>query len=288
MKKYINIIAFTIILCMVCGCKSSEPSKLEKQYPDSKILKRGNGYAVISENVDYEHLEIQNAGYSDKVTYDTFEQLKSALYTGQAIVFAGRKTDRSRQYIPVNENGYVDDLYFTESVVEVKTPYFGDIEAGQEILLHEYYAVFSDESGNKTLNTTDSITVANEERLFVMFTSGKSELFERDRDKYYNLIYPVPLGEADERRGAGAEVYKKYYINNDTAVDKAELARGILKWEERKINNADSFTKAQIDQAKKGKAVLDSGASSYEQLAEGLSEQHKELINRLAVRYGER
>lgn len=149
--------------------------------------------------------------------------------------------------------------------------YYGDILAGDIISCREDYAVFNGSEKVKLLYTTN-MPVGENEYLYMLYRVDGIESLFGDKHYYhiYSQINPIDLDAyskndfstseiRDER--IAAEIYNKYVVNNDTALDRDEEIKKNVKYNKmHDAGNAD-------------------GTSTEKQL---------EIIDRLIQKYGEK
>lgn len=243
--------------------------------------------SVISENVDYKSVdETVDAISGDRIIYSTYEELSEHIYPQRVIIFAGKKTGESKQKIPVSDDSNVNGLFFTESVLEVTEAYYGDISEGDKVIYHEYYAVFTDENGKKTLACDPSAPPVDENmQLFVLYTSSEAELFEGKR--YHSMITPTDLQNSSKNSADGLAGFlvNKYFVNKDTAISKTELARQAVNHNAEMFSRGN-FAKNDEETYSKCEALLQNKDADFDTLSQGLTEKDRELITRLISKYG--
>lgn len=275
MKKIISVIliVFMILLNSCAGNVNAEVlQKLKTDYPDAKITRSGNLLEVVSQNVDVSQAEKTEYGIADGHYYASAQILLDSMDPVTDVIFIGEKTGETKQYIPVNaKTGNVDGLFYTESKVKVKKVYYGDVLAGDIISCREDYAVFYGSEKPKLLYTTNMPVGENEHLYMLHRVDGIESLFG---DKHFYHIYshigPIDIDTyskndfstseiRDER--TKAEIYKKYVVNNDTALDRDEEIKKNVKYNKmHDAGNAD-------------------GTSTEKQL---------EIIDKLIQKYGEK
>ncbi len=296
-KSFVAILL--MLLLFLSSCESKVPSSLKEKYPNSLIEKELWGYSVVSKFDNFDWLEITDvntsAGSIDRRVYESFDEIYSEYSAVSTKVFLGKKTGESKQYIPIDKTDYVNGIYFTESVVEVIEPYFGDITTGQKLIYRELFAVFADENGNKKINGVEK-PVGDEERIFVVGASGNAELYENeaqhlsidgpyytDISKYENLNRELYRSEVIAKA-----FIEKYYINKDTAVDKVQLAKYIAHRKKESIKKKiDTLSKEELSKYEMLTDTLKEENATYSQLKEFLTDKEVESIENIAKRYGE-
>ena len=275
MKKIISVIliVFMILLNSCAGNVNAEVlQKLKTDYPDAKISISGNLIEVVSDNVDTTCVPITRYDSGDPRIYSSAEALLDSMDPETDVIFIGEKTGETKQYIPVNaKTGNVDDLFYTDSKIRVKKVYYGDISEGDIISCREDYAVFYGSEKPKLLYTTNMPVGENEHLYMLHRVDGIESLFG---DKHFYHIYshigPIDIdiyskndfstSEIRDERTA-AEIYNKYVVNNDTALDRDEEIKKNVKYNKmHDAGNAD-------------------GSSTEKQL---------EIIDRLIQKYGEK
>lgn len=295
MKKLISVI-LVLILCLTTSCSADETYEmLCMQYPDAEIRSDGNIYSVISENVqvNFENLDT-NYGYGENGPHFTnLSVFENNMIADRRIVFKGKKTGNSKQYIPVDkETGNVSGLFFTESKVEVIEAFYGNIEAGEEIVYRESYATFRDETG--TTKTIGYKTPTNsEEYIYVLCMNPGGELYDGAvySDAAVN-IDPIPISYYEKRFDGGVfvgstqrrvsdDVFEKYIIKKDIALDAESEYKKLLDWrvEYSKRDHGDLENKEN-----KEKDMI----NYYRNNPLELTDEDKELVDDLLKKYGQK
>ena len=215
--------------------------RLNRIYKDSEIKAKDDIYEVVSENIGLENVTeksplIQGSVIieeSDAHYLDTVNLLTNA-------IFLGKKTGETKQYIPISkETGLVDGLFYTESLIKVKKVYYGDVTEGDVISLREFYAVFG-ENKDVMVYPEGAEPIGSGEQIFFVEKNldGKS-LFDHDYYYYSTAsLRSISVTEFDQNTKAETlnaheklkyELYCKFYVNSDTALDKQKETEKIQK-----------------------------------------------------------
>ena len=234
--------------------------KLKNDFPDATITEENGGYSVISENVDAASISnMDRGGISCGPVYESMEEVLESFQPLRDCVFIGEKTGETKQYIHINSAGQIDGIYYTESKVKVLNAFYGDISAGDVITLRESFAVFGSGENAKVLYI-DAYPIANDEYFYSVSKnmSGKSIFGEPVYyQPFYEGSFKIETVRSNIENGVeftyssdiiDKDLYNKYIINEDTALDKESEIEKAQKWKEQMGTSLTEDELAKIDE----------------------------------------
>ncbi len=295
MKKKLHLIIILLIFTL-CSCSNTKENpalyqKLKELYPDAQISSDG-GYYNIIENVSIEGLEKNKIGSGDMIVYSDFDSYeKDCIIPSKTIIFKGKKTDISTQYITVSaDTGNIEGLPRTEIKIEVIESYYGDVKAGDFITYTDLFYVTTNDNGESIINSYDAIIPDEGELIYILN-------FNSDKKVYWvsnNMVPPVSLElyeNAKQQNFILSNIYKKYILSNEAASDKTSLAVKELQWQ-RELARRKAEANMEVEKNKriisKCDKVLALENPTQTQLMEALPEAEREIINRLVEKYSKK
>ena len=183
MKRILPLLCIILILLSVCGCDKTPPpdasvmDALQKRHPDSQITFDGILYSAIEDNVPLSDYEIPPHGHQlvDGAYYDTVSDIIDALDPETSVVIRAKKTGESRQCLVYkNVTRYPHNVY-TDMKLDVLEVYYGDVNAGDEIVFRQTFATYTDDDGAPMNYNFACIPICDDgEYLLVLGENGDS------------------------------------------------------------------------------------------------------------------
>lgn len=237
MKKTVLLLTALCLCLSGCAEKSGNPEVFEylaSKYSGADISYDENGYSVVLDNVALDPmLPISTAGYREGPVYDNVDELLDDMNMLSHDVVIGKKTGVSKQYMLFTGTRGGLGWYHTESEVEITDVLYGDASIGDRIILKEWFAVVENDDGDKVvLNSMgDTVVRPDAEYLMVLYESSESELFEGEK-QYAATVSPIELGSGMPPDLLCGEVYVKYIVNRDIAVDAKRELQKAADWKQ--------------------------------------------------------
>lgn len=259
MKRFLIVILTFLILISCAACEKAaeyDPDgtvlgMLQEKYPDAAITKNGELYEMVSENIDLGTVERSKSyGETDVISFSSMDEFLMSGNPMNTIIFLGSKTGDNRQYIPINANtGDVEGLFYTHSKVNVEKVFYGDVENGDVITFKEWYAVFNGEAGYQSVEVCQPTD--NGKYLYILSKGDETSLYGDAAYyqlgvwlghipiDYYSKIDPAEIPEEYKQIQIAYDLYEKFVINNDTALDPQKELEKIERYNARVYGTAE-------------------------------------------------
>ncbi len=278
--------------------------RLQNDFPDADVSIKEDEIVVVRP-MDLEQVDLPINAH-DGGTYRVFESWQKErefIRLDHDIVVLAKKAGSSKQVTKFNGTMLCTSFY-CETPIEILDVFYGDMRKGEQITLREEAAVLTDMEGKEAIQTYGT-PIVRADQTYLMVLQPIPALSSENKTMYgessYKHIFPIDdevknaktrdalIKVLDERREHGANANDKIFADlmaeyiypkePDLRINEMEEIRKM-------VSQNISFT--QKDSAERGQltALRDNEDATKEQLREGLTDEQRELLDRMVKKYG--
>ena len=267
MKKYLTILCILMML-LAAGCAKQQkatPPTADTQDVKADDLEE-DGKKIESSVVDFTDMPLYNTlESSTHEIYSSLEDYTDSFNLQDYIIFKGIKKKDSTQFLTIEDENLLTD-WRSETPVEVLEAYYGDVQAGDEIIFDEFCAVI--EVGGKEFVVCDESTPPIKKNTeYILFLSKSSSPSSTGAPMYsyiamYHSIHEFDSAVTNSKTTAQyvsaigqdendlsmhgkfkRDIFKKYYFEKDKLDTKIDVAKEITKLNKAEYQNITTVDK---------------------------------------------